>query len=63
MAEQVSDVVSYDVQQGMAVITMSNAPVNALSQAVRVGLIAGMDKALQDDSVHAVVITSSLALF
>lgn len=63
MAEQVSDVVSYDVQQGMAVITMSNAPVNALSQAVRVGLIAGMDKALQDDNVHAVVITSSLALF
>ena len=63
MAEQVSDVVTYTVQQGVAVITMENAPVNALSQSVRVGLIAGMDNALQDDGVNAIIITSSLALF
>ena len=42
---------------------MQSAPVNALSRAVRVGLIDGIESALSDDSVSAIVITSSLALF
>ncbi len=52
-----SDVISYDVKDGIAVITSNNPPVNALGQAVRAGLEDGIAKAAADDSVKAVVIT------
>jgi len=42
---------------------MANAPVNALSKAIRVGLLAALQKASEDDSVHAIIITSELPLF
>lgn len=38
------------------VIVSDNPPVNALGQAVRAGLAAGIDKALGDDAIEAVVI-------
>jgi len=38
------------------VIISDNPPVNALGQAVRAGLVAGIEEALGDDSVKAVVI-------
>ena len=38
------------------VIISNNPPVNALGQAVRAGLAAGIEEALSDDSVEAVVI-------
>ncbi|MBO7921596.1 enoyl-CoA hydratase/isomerase family protein [Alteromonas sp. K632G] len=63
MTEMENKAVDYKVQQGIATITMQSAPVNALSRAVRVGLIDGIESALSDDSVSAIVITSSLALF
>ncbi|WOI39244.1 3-hydroxyacyl-CoA dehydrogenase NAD-binding domain-containing protein [Alteromonas sp. CI.11.F.A3] len=63
MTEMENKAVDYAVQQGVATITMQSAPVNALSRAVRVGLIDGIESALSDDSVSAIVITSSLALF
>ncbi|MBQ4830205.1 enoyl-CoA hydratase/isomerase family protein [Alteromonas sp. MMG017] len=63
MTEMENKAVGYTVQQGVATITMQSAPVNALSRAVRVGLIDGIESALNDDSVSAIVITSSLALF
>jgi len=63
MTEMENNAVAYNVQQGVATLTMQNAPVNALSRAVRVGLISGIENALNDDSVSAIVITSSLALF
>ncbi|MBZ2164209.1 3-hydroxyacyl-CoA dehydrogenase NAD-binding domain-containing protein [Alteromonas stellipolaris] len=63
MTEMENKVVGYTVQQGVATITMQSAPVNALSRAVRVGLIDGIESALSDDNVSAIVITSSLALF
>ncbi|ALM90324.1 3-hydroxyacyl-CoA dehydrogenase NAD-binding domain-containing protein [Alteromonas stellipolaris] len=63
MTEMENKAVGYTVQQGVATITMQSAPVNALSRAVRVGLIDGIESALSDDSVSAIVITSSLALF
>ena len=63
MTEMENKAVDYTVQQGVATITMQSAPVNALSRAVRVGLIDGIESALSDDSVSAIVITSSLALF
>ena len=57
MTEMENKAVGYTVQQGVATITMQSAPVNALSRAVRVGLIDGIESALSDDSVSAVSYT------
>ena len=51
-----TDRVDFDVEQGIAVITVNNPPVNALSHAVREGIYDGVKKALDDDSVNGVVI-------
>ena len=51
-----TDRVDFDVEQGIAVITVNNPPVNALSHAVREGIYNGVKKALDDDSVIGVVI-------
>ena len=51
-----TDRVDFDVEQGIAVITVNNPPVNALSHAVREGVYDGVKKALDDDSVIGVVI-------
>ncbi len=40
----------------MLVIVSDNPPVNALGQAVRAGLAAGIEEALADDGVEAVVV-------
>ena len=42
--------------ENVLVIVSDNPPVNALGQAVRAGLVAGIDEALADVSVEAVVI-------
>jgi 3-hydroxyacyl-CoA dehydrogenase len=42
---------------------MANRPVNALSKAIRVGVIEAMTAALNNDDVDAIIITSELALF
>ncbi|MDO6569198.1 3-hydroxyacyl-CoA dehydrogenase NAD-binding domain-containing protein [Alteromonas sp. 1_MG-2023] len=63
MTEMENNAVDYTVQQGVATLTMQSAPVNALSRAVRIGLIDGIESALSDDKVSAIVITSSLGLF
>jgi len=46
----------YDVNAGVARITIDNPPVNALGLSVRKGLTAGIKAAAADDSVKAVVI-------
>ena len=51
-----TDMTDYDVEDGIAVITINNPPVNALSQGVRAGLKEGVAKALSDNSVTAIVI-------
>jgi len=51
MTEMENKAVEYAVQQGVATLTMQSAPVNALSRAIRVGLIEGINNALDDDSV------------
>lgn len=51
-----TDPVAYAVQDGVAVLTIENPPVNALSQGVRAGIIAGLDRADADASIQAVVI-------
>ena len=51
-----TDMVDYSVEQGVAVLTLDNPPVNALSHGVRFGLKTGIEKAEEDGSVTAVVI-------
>jgi 3-hydroxyacyl-CoA dehydrogenase len=58
-----SECVSVERQNKLAIITISSAPVNALSKAVRVGLLEAMDAAQADNAVEAIVITSDLKLF
>jgi 3-hydroxyacyl-CoA dehydrogenase len=48
--------VDYNVEEGVAVLTLDNPPVNALSQGVRQGLKEGVEKALADDSAQAILI-------
>ncbi|WP_372886521.1 enoyl-CoA hydratase/isomerase family protein, partial [Shimia sp.] len=51
-----SEPVRMTVNNGIAVIEIDNAPVNALSQAVRAGLIGSVRAADADDAVQAIVI-------
>jgi 3-hydroxyacyl-CoA dehydrogenase len=48
--------VTCDMQGGVAVLTLKNPPVNALSVAVRQGLLDGLQKVAADPAVTAVVI-------
>ena len=55
--------VAYEVKDGMALITMQSAPVNALSKAVRIGVIEGVQNALVNTDVKVIVLSSALPLF
>ena len=48
--------VQYRVDGDIAVLTMQNPPVNALSQSLRAGLVEGLSKLAEDDSVKAAVL-------
>jgi 3-hydroxyacyl-CoA dehydrogenase len=50
-----SDVVSYVIDRNIAVITVNNPPVNALSQAVRQGLLDAIRKASGDESKAVII--------
>lgn len=52
----IPDMVDYLVEDGVAVLTINNPPVNALSHGVRVGLQAGVRKALADDAVSSILL-------
>ncbi|MBF7073022.1 enoyl-CoA hydratase/isomerase family protein [Glaciecola sp. MH2013] len=58
-----SAVVSYSAHATVASIAMHSAPVNALSKALRVGLIDSINKALADEDVKVIVLSSELPLF
>ncbi|MGE5650268.1 MAG: 3-hydroxyacyl-CoA dehydrogenase NAD-binding domain-containing protein [Bacillota bacterium] len=49
----------YKVNGAVAVITLNNPPVNGLGHATRSAIVEGMKKALNDDTVKAVVITGA----
>ena len=49
--------VNIERRDGVAIIYVDNPPVNALSQAVRDGLMRNIDEAAADDAVRAIVIT------
>ena len=51
--------VAYSVEGSTAVLTVRNAPVNALSQAVREGLLVGIRRAAADGQVRGVIIAGS----
>ncbi|HEY5102297.1 MAG TPA: 3-hydroxyacyl-CoA dehydrogenase NAD-binding domain-containing protein [Steroidobacteraceae bacterium] len=52
-------VTGYARHGDVAVITMDNPPVNGLSQALRHGVLAGMQRAQDDSQVRAIVIVGS----
>ncbi|PLP97035.1 3-hydroxyacyl-CoA dehydrogenase NAD-binding domain-containing protein [Cupriavidus pauculus] len=49
----------YQVQDGVAVITLDNPPVNGLGHSTRLGIVEGLTRALDDTAVKAVVITGA----
>ncbi|MCP4750360.1 MAG: 3-hydroxyacyl-CoA dehydrogenase [Proteobacteria bacterium] len=52
----ITDVVSLEKQEEIAILAVDNPPVNALSYDVRMGLAKGIMAASEDDAVKAVVI-------
>ena len=53
---QLTSMVDYENVDGVAVLTLDNPPVNALSQGVRQGLKEGVAKALAEDDVKAILV-------
>lgn len=51
-----TDMAELDIEQGIAVITIDNPPVNALSQGVRQAIKEGIARCLTDDAVKAIVL-------
>jgi 3-hydroxyacyl-CoA dehydrogenase len=55
--------VRYKVEKGIAWLAMNNPPLNALSHALRAGLVAALDRAVADPKVRAVVIIGNERAF
>ena len=53
----------YEVHGSTAVITLDNPPVNGLGYDLRVGIVAGIDKASADPAVKAVVMIGNERAF
>ena len=53
----------YTSQGAVAVITLKNPPVNALSQGLRTAIADGVERAAGDESIRAVVIVGSGSAF
>src|SRR5689334_3507922 len=51
-----SEVAPYAVRDGVAVITLNNPPVNGLGNALRAGILDGLQRAAADPQVKAVVL-------
>lgn len=50
------DRVSFEVQEGIAVLSVNNPPINTLSWEVRRGLVYGLNRALEDPAVKAILL-------
>ncbi|HWK82240.1 MAG TPA: 3-hydroxyacyl-CoA dehydrogenase NAD-binding domain-containing protein [Caldimonas sp.] len=50
---------NYEVRGDVAVITMDNPPVNGLGYETRLGILDGLERALGDDAVKAIVLTGA----
>jgi len=55
--------VNYEVQGQVAIITLNSPPVNSLSHQVRRELLSAYENATQDNTVKAIIISSSSKLF
>lgn len=51
--------VAFEVRDGVGIVRIDNPPVNALSQAVRAGIVAALDALLADAAVGAILILCS----
>jgi 3-hydroxyacyl-CoA dehydrogenase len=51
--------VNYRLRDGVAVLTMDNPPVNALSHSVRLGLVMAFEHAIADVAVSAIVLAGA----
>lgn len=51
--------VHYELRGNIALMTIDNPPVNPLSSGVRQGLSDGLDKAMADAQVEAIVLTGA----
>ena len=49
----------YTVQGDLAVITINNPPINGMGLSTRQSIVAGLDKALADDNVKAIILTGA----
>ena len=56
-------VVRYKVEKGIAWLAMNNPPLNALSHALRAGIVHALDRALADAKVRAIVIIGNERAF
>jgi len=54
---------TYELHGGTAVIALVNPPVNSLSHDVRLGIVAGIDRANADPAVHAIVLVGTERAF
>jgi len=54
--QTLSESVSMEIADGVAVIRIDNPPVNALSHHVRTGILAGMQAAAADDAASSIVL-------
>lgn len=57
-ARDAADKVSWELRDGVAILSVDNPPVGALVQPVRAGLYAGIERADADPQVRAIVIRS-----
>ena len=55
--------VDYNLRGPVAVLTLNNPPVNGLGLALRSGILAGLDRALTDPAVTAIVLTGDEKIF
>jgi 3-hydroxyacyl-CoA dehydrogenase len=55
--------IHYRIDRAVAVISFANPPVNGLSHAVRVALVAALERAQADPIVRAIVLTGAGGLF
>ena len=58
-----SELVAYELADGIAVITIANPPVNALSHSVRAGMLAAIQRFAADDAAKVAVVLGSGRLF
>ncbi|NQU70503.1 MAG: enoyl-CoA hydratase/isomerase family protein, partial [Rhodospirillales bacterium] len=63
MSETQVPVIQFDVDDGIAVITVDNPPVNAISQAVRQGLVDAMKRLADDAELEGAVIIGAGKVF